>query len=69
MALTKRDAQALSKQIERDDPQCTVTGLRHWGRGSYEIDAIDTRTGGRFVVRSAEDWRERREWAAWIPYK
>jgi hypothetical protein len=57
--MNKRTAEQVTKQIERDDPKCQVTGLRSYGRGSYGVDVIDTRTGVSFVVNSADQWGTR----------
>ena len=56
--MTKRQAEQLAKVIDRTEG-CEVRGLRHWGRGKWELDCVDTRTGYTFVVSSIEDWQER----------
>jgi len=57
--MTKRQASVLGKRIEREDPRCIVTGYRRWGRGDYEVEVRDFRTGYTFVVGSASEWEER----------
>jgi hypothetical protein len=56
--MDKRTAGRLGKRIENEDARITVTGYRHYDTG-YAIDCVDTRTGDRFVVNSAEDWDAR----------
>jgi chlorite dismutase len=57
--MNKRTVELLGGQIERDDPKCQVTGVRSYGKGSYGLDVVDTRTGVSFVVNSAEQWTVR----------
>lgn len=60
--MTKREAQRLATQIERDDPRVRVTGTRRYMPGpSYALDCVNTRTGDRFVVNRPEDWAERKQ--------
>ena len=58
--MNRRTSDRLASQIIHDDPQCQITGTRKYG-DVYELDVVDTRTGTAFVVRSPEDWEERKE--------
>lgn len=60
--MNRKEAEALSKRIERDDPLCRVTGIRNVS-GTRALDVTDTRTGDSFVVASPEQWAERHNWA------
>jgi hypothetical protein len=51
----------MTKQIEKDDPECHVTGTRKYGPGDYAIDVVDTRTGTPFTIHNTEDWYTRVE--------
>ena len=57
--MTKREAGQLAKRIERES-KCTVTGMRRWGRGRYDLTVQDTVNGYSFVVHNAEYWDDRR---------
>lgn len=55
----RRQAERLATRIEKDDPRCQITNIRHHDSGYYSVAAVDTRTGYPFVVTCAEDWEER----------
>ena len=57
--MTKREAQRVAKLVARE-PLTFVTGYRRWGRGQWEIDAVDLQTGYPFVVSSVEQWQDMR---------
>jgi len=57
--MTKTEARQLWRKVERECATVRVDGFRRWGRGSYELAATDTITGGSFVIRSQEDWQDR----------
>lgn len=60
--MNRKEAEALSRKIEKDDPLCHVTGIRNMS-GTRALDVTDTRTGDSFVVASPEQWAERRNMA------
>ena len=60
--MNKRQAARLAKQITADpNAGATVTGLRTYGLGRWEIDLQDGASGYKFGVGSAQDWRDRQE--------
>ena len=60
--MNKRQAARLAKQITADpNAGATVTGLRTYGRGRWEIDLQDYVSGYMFTIGSAQDWQDRQE--------
>ena len=58
--MTKRQAERLAAKITKDpDAGATVSGLRTYGRGRWEIDLQDHVSGCVFSVGSPQDWRDR----------
>lgn len=58
--MNRRDAERLSRRIVKEDPQCRVTGIQHYGvHGGWALTVLDTRTGYPFTVNDADDWQER----------
>jgi len=57
--MDKRMAGRLARRIERDAPDCSVTGSRRYGPGDYSLDVVDIRTGVPFEVTSPEAWQQR----------
>jgi hypothetical protein len=58
--MNAKEVKQLAKQIRQDDPRVQIVGTRHYGTGSYSLDAVDTRTGFRFVLDRPEEWDERK---------
>lgn len=54
--MNKSEAQLLSREIEKKG--VTITGLRHYGRGSYALDCTGA-NGIPFVVNNREEWLRR----------
>ena len=58
--MTKQQAERLAKRITADtNAGATVTGLRTYGRGRWEIDLQDGASGYKFGVGSVQDWADR----------
>ena len=61
--MNRKEAEKLAKRIEREAPECRVTGTRVYRDGrypQYALDVADASTGDSFVVGSPEAWLQRR---------
>lgn len=59
--MTRREAEVLSRNVEKDDHKCRVTGMRSLN-GSFVLDVTDVTTGDSFTVTSPEHWAKRHAW-------
>ena len=67
--MDKRMADRLARRIERDTPDCSVTGTRRHGPGNYSLDVVNTETGVPFQVSCPEAWQERMRVASYYHYQ
>ncbi len=58
--MNKRELQRLAAKVARAGG-VLVAGTRRYGRGSYALDCVDTRTGIPFTLYRPEDWEEREQ--------
>ena len=58
--MNRQEAGRLAEEIILNNPDVRLTGFRRYGN-RCEIDMEDKHTGIPFVVRSREDWEERKQ--------
>ncbi len=66
--MNKRTADRLTRIIPQQADFIEVTNLRPWwilrssrNAHSWDVECLDTRTGDTFVIRSKEDWDNKRD--------